>query len=285
MAIKQVRRFVANSTAGVEYLAGEMGIPRQRIFLVPNGVEETVMDRGTDWRTKLGLKPEQPLVVSVAVVDRTRDHATLLHAWKIVQDALPGNTRPVLALAGGFGDAYAECRQVVRKGGLDSTVRFLGMIHDVPALIQASDLAVFSSHGEGVPNGVLECMAGGKAVIASNLAGVRDALGPNAAEVLVSPGDADQFARKILDLLRDKEKRQALGEANRARVRSEFRVEDMAKRYFDIIQDDARPVSAGGGDGTARAWEAENAPNPARRTEPMSPPKVTEQHAIGAGIE
>ena len=245
-AMRQYKYFVANTISGVEYLAGKMGIPRQRISLVPNAVEVPTVNSGTDWRAKLRLKPEQPLVVKIAAIEKTHDHATLLHAWKIVQEPWRGSTRPVLALAGFIGDAYADCRQIVRKAGLDSTVRFLGIIDDVPALIRASDFAVFSSHGEGMPNGVLECMAGGKAVVASDLPGVREALGPNAAEVLVSPGDAREFAREILDLLRDTEKRHGLGEANRARARTEFSVQRMVEQHLQVIQENwhISPLSA-----------------------------------------
>jgi glycosyltransferase involved in cell wall biosynthesis len=236
-AMRQYKCFVANSTSGVEYLTGKMEVPSHRVFLVPNAVEVPIMDSGTDWRVRLRLKPEQPLVVKVAAVEKTHDHATLLHAWKIVQESWPGSTKPVLALAGSIGDAYADCRQIVRKAGLDSTVRFLGMIDDVPALIRASDLTVFSSHGQGMPNGVLECMAGGKAVIASDLPGVREALGPNAAEVLVSPGDANGFARKLLTLLGNKNSRDALGEANLARARAEFPVERMVEGVLQIVRE------------------------------------------------
>ena len=238
VAVKQFRRFVANSTAGVDFLASEMQVPRERIAFVPNGVEERKVSPGTNWRERLRIGPQQLLVVKVANLTRFKDHATLLRAWKIVQDAWTGNDRPVLALAGSYnpGHIYDACLEIVQEGGLDSTVRFLGSVPDVPALLQASDLTAFSSPGEGMPNGVLECMAAGKAVVASDLPGVRDALGPKVDDVLVAPGDHVRFAQILLELLQDKERREALGTANQTRIRTEFSVERMAERYLAIVQ-------------------------------------------------
>ena len=177
----QYRRFVANSTAGIEFLANVMRVKREYLSFVPNGVEIPTIVPGTDWRAKLGLKPEQLLVVKVANVTNFKDHATLLRAWKIVQDEWQDGERPVLALAGYLtGDIYPECERITREAGMESTVRFLGGITDVPALLNACDMTAFSSRNEGMPNGVLECMAAGKAVVASDLPGIRDALGPGA---------------------------------------------------------------------------------------------------------
>jgi glycosyltransferase involved in cell wall biosynthesis len=175
--------------------------------------------------------------VKVANVNNRKGHATLLRAWKNVQESWTGPDRPFLALAGLFSadDVYAECDQIIRDGNLATTVRFLGSISDIPSLIDACDLAVLSSWTEGMPNGVLECMAAGKAVIASDLPGVRDALGPHA-ETLASPRDDKAFAQLMLDLLRDPERRCRLGEANRVRMSNEFSVGRMADRYLRIVR-------------------------------------------------
>jgi glycosyltransferase involved in cell wall biosynthesis len=236
IALKQYRRFVANSTAGVEFLAGEMRVPRERISFVPNGVEEPKFHSEEDWRAKLGLEPGQLLVIKVANITRFKDHATLVRAWKIVQDAWRGDDRPVLALAGYCAEAYDDCQRFLLESGWDSTVRFLGSINNVPTLIQASDIAVFSSRNEGMPNGVLECMAAGKAIVATDIPGIRDAMGPNANAVLVPAGDAESFAATLLSLLQNKEIRDGLGAENLARIRAEFSVERMVERHLNIIQ-------------------------------------------------
>jgi len=239
VAIRLIRRFVANSSAGKEFLARELLVPRERISLVPNGVEQSQRHDGSHWREKLGLTAAQPLVVKVANVNHCKGHNTLLRAWRVVQENWGSGERPFLALAGAYSadGVYAECEQIIREANLGSSVRFLGSISDVPSLIHGCDIAVLSSWAEGMPNAVLECMAAGKAVIASDLPGVRDALGQDA-ETLASPGDVQAFAQLMLHLLRDAERRCRIGEANRMRIKSEFSVERMADRYLRIIQEE-----------------------------------------------
>jgi glycosyltransferase involved in cell wall biosynthesis len=235
-AVRRYRYFAANSSAGVHHLVEELGIARERVAFMPNGVEEPAVDLKTNWRSRLGIGESQPLVVKVANITNYKDHATLLRAWKIVQENWSGGDRPFLALAGYYGDAYESCQRIMLDEGLQSTVRFLGSIPDVMPLLHACDLTVFSSPKEGMPNGVLECMAAGKAVVASDLPGVRDALGSDYKEFLIPPGDVGQFARALLCLLQDQDRRKAIGEANRARIRSEFSVARMTERYLGLVQ-------------------------------------------------
>lgn len=238
VAVRQVRCFAANSTAGVAFLKDEMGVAPERISLIPNGVEPPAGGRTTDWRSRLRLRPGEPLVVKVANILEPKDHATLLRAWHIVQQNWSGKDKPFLALAGirGHDTAYQECRRIILEHGLDSSVRFLDSIPDVSGLIGSCDLAAFSSRHEGMPNTILEYMASGKAVVATDLPGIRDALGPAADEVVAPPGDAGRFAGKILHLLGNGERRSVLGEANRVRALREFTVERMTDRYLQAIQ-------------------------------------------------
>ena len=240
LAASRYRRFVANSTAGVEFLHREMRIPRERLSFVANGVEDLPIEQKVDWRRRFRLKPDELLVVKVANVTGFKDHLTLLRAWKIVQENWHGDGRPFLALAGAcrFDDVYYDCLRVLREAGIERSVRFLESIPDVPDLLQACDLTVFSSRNEGMPNGALECMAAGKAIVASDLPGIRDALGPLAEGVVVPPGDAAALAGALLDLLRDPAKRVRLGEGNRQRIRTELSVHCMAERHLRIIADE-----------------------------------------------
>ena len=246
VAVKQYRHFIANSTAGIEFLAQEMRIGRERISFVPNGVEEPKIDRRVDWRGVLRLKPTELLVAKVADVTELMDHATLLRAWKLVQDNWTVGDRPFLVLAGtrNYDDTVLECRRIVQETGLDDTVRFLDSVPGIPTLIHTCDLSVFSSRIKGMPNAVLESMAAGKAVIATDLPGVRDALGPNAGEELVPPGDAGKLASALSSLLRNKERRDALGRVNQSRALGEFSVGSMTQRYLRIMQENLPRVEA-----------------------------------------
>ena len=259
LAVTQYRKFAANSTAGVEFLKRDMGVPHERIAFIPNGIEEPRFEGATDWRAQLGLTPGQPLIVKVASLSSFKDHFTLLRAWKLVQDNWAGAERPVLALAGAHYDTYEGCARLVQEMALGRTVQFLDRVSDIAGLLDASDIGVFSSRAEGMPNAVLECMAAGKAIIATDIPGIRDALGDGANGVLVPPGDADQFARKMTTLLRNPDMRQQLGHLNRERIRSEFSVQRMATRYLEIIRS-GLSKSHGNAQPIQSSWEPQNVP-------------------------
>ena len=243
LALRQYRSFTANSTAGVDFLTAEMAVARSWISFVPNAVEEPQPAISNDWRLRLGIASDQLLVLKVANITRYRDHVTLLHAWKIVQDAWQDAAKPILVLAGALGDTFREVQRIGREAALDSTVRFVGSVPNVSSLVDAADLTVFSSRKEGMPNSVLEYMVGEKAVVATDLPGIRDALGPSADEVVAPAGDAEELASRILDLLRDRKRREALGQANKRRALSEFTVGRMVEGYLRLMEEHLRPFA------------------------------------------
>lgn len=214
-----------------------MGVSRDRIYLIPNAVETPEERRVADWRAGLGVRSDQLLVVQIADIYDPRDPATLLRAWNIVQESWDGENKPFLVLAGAFGAPYSECLRMVRQMQLETTVKFVGRIHNVSALIKACDFAVHSSRAEAMPNGILECMAAGKAIVTTDLPGIREALGVPSAGVLVRPRDAEDFARVLLKVLHDKNIRTALGEMNRLRAAQEFSVQRITDAYLELIGD------------------------------------------------
>jgi glycosyltransferase involved in cell wall biosynthesis len=142
--------------------------------------------------------------------------------------------RSVLLLAGRDAGA-APVRALADEIGVGRDVRLLGEVADVAGLYGASDLAVFSSKSEGCPNAVLEAMAAGLPVVASDIAGVREALGRAAGDCLVPTSDAEAFAERILAVAADPARRASAGQANRERALSEFALDAMLHRMTAIV--------------------------------------------------
>jgi glycosyltransferase involved in cell wall biosynthesis len=232
------RCFVTNSTAGASYLSTALGIAAQRIRHIPNGVDlpAAQADRRT-WRGRLRLQENQFAACMVANLTDYKDHPTLIRAWRLVVDRWSMTEgRPVLLLAGRW-DGYANVlRTLANQLGLYDEVRLLGPIDDVAGLLGSVDLGVFSSEREGCPNGVLECMAAGLPVVATDIPGTRDALGPGGHEFLVPMGNGCAMAEAILRLADDAALRQAAGEANRGRILAGFTPELMGSAYQELIQ-------------------------------------------------
>jgi glycosyltransferase involved in cell wall biosynthesis len=142
-----------------------------------------------------------------------------------------------LLLAGEFQEAAAHVQATAADLRLEEHVRFLGAVTDVAGLLQASDLFTFSTKDEGCPNGVLEAMAAGLAVVATDDAGVREAVGPEGQSLLAPPRDPERLGQQILAAMRDPELRARHGAVNRQRIQQEFSVTAMCRNTVDVIEE------------------------------------------------
>ena len=169
----------------------------------------------------------------IGKISREKDHMTLIHAWSLL---LRKWDRPVLLLLAGRVESEAVAiRQQCRDLGVEEHVALMGEVEDVPALLACSDLAVFSSRSEGMPNGVLECMAAELALVATDLPGIRACMPPQQRAYLTPPGDPYVLATALMNLLEDSQLRKELGRENRAYVASQFSTERMVRSTIDLV--------------------------------------------------
>jgi starch synthase (maltosyl-transferring) len=121
-----------------------------------------------------------------------------------------------------------------RAAGIADRVHFAGWRADVPEILAASSLLVLPSLWEGMPNVVLEAMASRLPVVASDVEGVRELLGPNAARQTVAHGDSRMLAEAIVGLMLDPALSSATGMENRRRAEQCFGIARMVKAYEDL---------------------------------------------------
>lgn len=228
-AMKGAGVFIANSPAGLEFLGRTFPAGQERMVVIPNAVEIPASASDATGRQ----------VVCVAHGrGEKKDHATLLDAWRIARRS--GASGAALVLAGYFekGDAYADrMRDMASAAEFGGSVRFEGATDKVGELLRASAVGVLSSRSEGMPNAVLEYMAAGLPVVATDLPGIRLALGEDAARWLVPEGDAAALAARLLELLADEKLREECGRRNRARAEKEFSVEALADRTLAALRE------------------------------------------------
>jgi glycosyltransferase involved in cell wall biosynthesis len=181
----------------------------------------------------------------VANLHAKKDHATLVAAWRRVVDRFDGlDQAPHLLLAGVLGDQYDALVRQVATLSLEGHVHFLGEVGNVGDLLRTVDLAVFSSHAEGIPNAVLEAMAHELAVVATDYPGIREAVGPEGRSLLARPCDSEGLADKILMAAADSPLRERLGQQGRRRVVKLFSVDRMGSDMASIIRSEWRRVSS-----------------------------------------
>ena len=189
-ALKNTSGFISNSLDGMDFLKDYLPVPKS-IKHIRNGVvSEPFPPKAEKKQTKFIPSDATFTAVMVANLTRYKDHFTLLKAWKLVQESLLFGQKPVLILAGAKNETYPELSEITNKENLN--IQFVGQVANVSELLGVVDISVFSSFKEGVPNGVLESMAIGKLVVASDIRGNVEALGPDY-PLFFKTGDPDDL--------------------------------------------------------------------------------------------
>jgi|GEM_PF-207490 len=232
-AVKRTPHFVSNSNAGARFLREQLKVSAAKVRVVQNGIEESTAKLDcVAWRQRLEIYDASFVACMVANLHTNKDHATLLKAWNKVVTACPA---AVLVLAGRHDDAYESLIALAYELGIERNVRFAGHVSDVPGLLSAVDIGVFSSRSEGCPNGVLECMAAGLAVVGTDIEGIREVVGASGVQLLAPPGDAEALAQIILKLVGDPNLCSRIGEENRRRITESFNAERMCEGTVSLL--------------------------------------------------
>jgi glycosyltransferase involved in cell wall biosynthesis len=219
---------IANSEAVRRDAIVREGLAEDAVSVVYNGFDWEMYDRPPDPRLRGSLAPAGgPVALAVANLIPYKGHSVLLNAWREVCDALPLAT----LLLAGDGIARAELEAEARRLGLADRVRFLGIRRDVPDLLAISDVLVHPSFEEGFCNALLEAMAAGKPVVATDVGGNAEAVVDGVTGRIVPPRDAKALAAAVLYVLQSDDHGQAMGSAGRRRVRERFGRETMVSQY------------------------------------------------------
>ncbi|WP_405616833.1 glycosyltransferase [Streptomyces sp. NBC_01508] len=175
------------------------------------------------------LPPHTPLVVCVGRLCRQKGQDILLRAWPLVLQDVP-DARLVLV---GDGPDAARLR-----AGAPPSVLFAGAVRDTAPWYAAADLVVLPSRWEGMAVAPLEAMAGGRAVLLSDVDGARESLPPaQRAHCLTPPGDHAATATAIIALLGDRPLRDTFGREAHEYVLSTYDVRQTARAIADVYRD------------------------------------------------
>ncbi len=241
IAVSRTRVFTSNSHHAAQFLQQSYGVAADAVHVIPNGLYlKAPLRTRYAWRGELQSSETRVITSMVAHLCGYKDHAMLVRAWARVVNWERANGRaedemPLLVLAGRFEDATDEVRQLIDSFHLGRYVKLLGAVEDVTGLLEASDLCAFCSQVEGVPNGVLEAMACGLAVVGSDIPGVREAVGEENAAFLAPSGDDEALSHLLLRFLNDASLRQKVGQANRRRTATSHSPSALCERYLALI--------------------------------------------------
>lgn len=237
LAYRRVSAVVCNAEHEVDYLHNTLGETPAPVSVVHNGVDLAPAGKTrAKWRAELGIDPNTTVVTMIANFRPQKDHATLLRAWqKVVAPTSERRRSRRLLLAGAPQHSFGSVRRLAGELGLHDTVTFLGQVRDVSGLLAASDVGVLTSTHEGLPNAVIEYMAAGLPVAATDLPGNRETLGMDPEQPFCEPGDTDSVAARLQLLLSNSDLMRKLGERNRRRAAEVFSVDAMCEAAAGIL--------------------------------------------------
>ncbi|MDX2029385.1 MAG: glycosyltransferase [Blastocatellia bacterium] len=218
-----------------DYYCRETGFPRERMRVIPNGVDlrRLVAEDGAAVRRELRLGAEDFVLGTVARLDATKDTMTLVRGFARLHldRRRPANLKLLVV---GDGERRADLERFVVDHELTAAVRFTGVRHDVPRLLAAMDLFALSSLTEGLPITVLEAMGAGLPVLATRVGALPELVAEGETGFLVPPAQAESFAEKIAMLYDAPALARRLGAAGRRMAEREHGIDRMLDRYADL---------------------------------------------------
>ena len=230
---RRTARFVTVCDANMR--AGErLGIlDARRTTTVYNGIDVpgAPQPRGT-FRAELGVPDDIPLALSIGRLTWPKDQATLLRAWALVHDRVPG---AVLALVG-EGELDAELRALAAELGLAESVRFVAPREGLAPAYADADVFCLSSRWEGLPYVVLEAMSFGLPVVSTRVDGIPEAVVDGTSGLLVPPSAPEALASAIAGVLDDPDTRARMGAAGAAIVAERFGLDRMADELVAVYR-------------------------------------------------
>ncbi|MBI3248596.1 MAG: glycosyltransferase [Deltaproteobacteria bacterium] len=229
-------RTIANSSAVKEYLVGK-GIAAQKTHVISNGVDP---DRFADIapndaiKKELGLSPDHRVVSMIVRLEPAKDVSTFLRAAALVAQRRPD----VSFLIVGGGSQQNELEREAAQLGLHGRLVFTGLRRDVPRLLSISDVSALSSLKEGMSNTIMESMAAGKPMVATQVGGNVELIVDGETGFLVPPRNPEAFADALHKLLADPDGARRMGKRAQERIIQLFSAEALVaktERLYDEL--------------------------------------------------
>lgn len=249
-AYRVAHAVVANCEEVRQQLIRE-GVPAAKVRTIHNGLDlARVQPAGGKSERKEILKalnlPDDARFVTIMANMRAhvmhpepfcyKDHPTFLRAAKRVYERVPD----AAFIIGGEGELLEATRELARSLGIADRTFFIGRCQDVGSVLSISDVCVLSSSSEGFSNAILEYMAAGRPVVATDVGGAREAIVHGDTGYLVPVGDHDQMADHIISLLLDDDIARSMGESGRRRIDEKFssakQLQNVERLYTELLK-------------------------------------------------
>jgi len=228
-----VEHNVCVSRAVAEFSSHQGGLKFEKISVIPNGVDTDRFQNAVATNLiEFGIPPQNKTVIAVGRLDQQKAPDLLLkaaeHLIPLYQD--------LHVLFVGNGPLMHEMKQWVSHRNLTDRVHFAGWRADVAGLLKASRCLVLPSRWEGMPNAVLEAMAAGLPVVATDVEGIDELVRPNETGLLIPSESAQELEKALSQLLDNPESSRKMGNAAQFLAKTRFNFEAMVDAYDTLYR-------------------------------------------------
>jgi glycosyltransferase involved in cell wall biosynthesis len=222
-------RVVAVTNASRPALEG-VGYARDRIRVIPNGVQSTGLSTTDplEVRRTLGIRPDAFVALLPAALRPEKRPDVFIAAIERARR----RSAAIVGVVAGDGPLREEVRAAAGKGLL-----VLGLRTDVPALMASADVVCLTSDAEALPMAALEAMASRRPVVGTDVGGTCEAVLDGTTGYLVSAGDVEAIAQRLLELAQDPGLRRRMGGAGLRHQRNCFALETMVDSYDALVRE------------------------------------------------
>lgn len=222
----------------IRQICEDGGIPATQMSVVHSGIDlariREVKVNVPAVRTELGEENKKKLfLINVASLTDHKGQVYLLEAMSTVVAKVP----QAHLLIVGEGELADELARKARNVAVEDHVHFMGFRDDVPALLQAADLFVMSSHLEGLCTSVMDAMAARLAVVATTAGGLPELVDHEKNGLQVPPRDPLALAAALIELLKDKKRRLRYAEAANQKATRHFGMDKMVAGTLAVYRE------------------------------------------------
>jgi len=227
-----------------ELLISAFGVDDERVMTIPNGIDVETFSENQDISYLLDefeLGKDEKVIGSIGRLTEVKGMKYLLEAFKKVLVRVPESRLFIV----GEGELRGDLEELAGTLQIRGKVVFTGIREDIPALLNLFDLFALPSLWEGQPLTIIEAMAAGKPVVATDVGGSSEILNSGEYGILVPPADSDALARSILKMLEEREFAQKFGNDARKYSIAELSSIPMVRKYetvFDAVLSGNMPV-------------------------------------------
>lgn len=228
---KRVAHLVSISHTTKAAMANYDNFPLSRIQVVHNGVDCSVLGLKVDKVAKrkvLGIPEDCRIIGTAARLDSIKNLPMMFRAFKRVLDVQPDTC----LLIAGTGPQEDELKQLTKELEIAEQVKFFGLRFDLPEIYQLYEVFLLSSRTEGISITLLEAMASGVPVVATDVGGNSEVVSHDKNGFLVCADDDRSMAEQIVTLLRNSEKSAAISRAAIQTAQNSFSFKQMLDSYL-----------------------------------------------------